>query len=165
VIAPEEGLGRHFLSRPRSTKAFQSKKTEPVKDFVVEPQMIENAVLLEFHAAEPHANPGVQAVKRPTGSEEPRRKVLSRAPNDSVEFIHQNRIEVMLAASQFPNLVFEFLHGLGPHTAGTAGEDKPQKGVTLPIGGHFRFLRAQMKLEPLFEHVLDKRQCLFSRLV
>ena len=44
---------------------------------------------LEFHAAQPHANPGVEFVKdfppgKPTGGE-----VLSGSPNDSVE-IHED---------------------------------------------------------------------------
>ena len=87
--------------------------------------MVTTAFLLRFHAAEPHANPGIQAIKRFATGEEPRCKVLSSTPNNSVEFIHLNRVQVVLTASEFSHLVFKFLHGLRPHAPGTAGEDKP----------------------------------------
>ena len=124
--------------------------------------MVTPAFPLGFHTAEPHANPRVQAVERPASSEKPRSKVLSRTPNNPVKFLHLCGVEVVFAASQFPDLIFKFLHGLEPHAPGTAGEDKPQKGVALSIGGHFRFLRAQVKREPLFEHLLHKSQRLFG---
>src|SRR5438132_5515354 len=150
VIAPGEGPSRNFLSCPAITKADQSHQTVPVKDLVLQLQMVIHTFLLGFHTAEPHANPGVQSAKSPPSSEKPRRKVLSRTPDDSVEVIHQSEVEIELSGSEFPDLVFEFLHRLRPHAAGTAGQDKPQKGVTIAIGGHFRFLRAKLKLEPLF---------------
>src|SRR5919198_3488513 len=68
----------------------------------------------------------------------------------------------MLAAGEFSNLVFEFLHGLGPHAPGTAGEGEAEKLISLSIGGHFRFLLAELKAEPLFQHLLHKSQCLFG---
>src|SRR5919197_3210329 len=68
----------------------------------------------------------------------------------------------MLAAGEFSNLVFEFLHGLLPHAPGTAGEGEAEKLISLSIGGHFRFLLAQLKAELLLQHVLHKSQCLFG---
>src|SRR5438094_6258807 len=125
VIAPEEGRYRYFLSWPLNTKAFQSNKAESIEDFVVELQMVTTAFRLGFHAAEPHANPAIQAIERRPASEEPRCKVSSSTPNNPVELIHLSLVQVELAASQLPHLVFKFLHRLGPHAPGTAGEDKP----------------------------------------
>ena len=93
---------------------------------------------------------------------EPGGKVLGRSPNDSVEFLNPRGVEIMLTAGPFPNLVFELLHRLGPHAPRTAGEGKPEKGVSLPIGGHFRFLPAQLEAEPPFKHLLDQSQGLFG---
>ena len=87
--------------------------------------MVTTAFRLGFHAAEPHANPTIQAIERRTASEEPRCKVSSSTPNNPVEFIHLSLIQIELAASEFSHLVFEFLHRLGPHAPGTAGEDEP----------------------------------------
>src|SRR5438477_6243854 len=159
---PRRGAVSSFLSWPRSTKAFQSYQAESIEDFVLELQMIVTAFRLGLHAAKPHANPTIEAIKCFATSEEPRCKVSSSTPNNPVEFIHLCLVQVELAASEFPHLVFKFLHRLGPHAPGTAGEDKPQKGVAFSIGGHFRFLRTQMKLEPLFQHLLHKSQCLFG---
>jgi hypothetical protein len=128
----------------------------------VELEVVAAAFRLGFHAAEPHANPTIQAIEALASREEPRRKVLSGTPNDSVEFVHQSGVQVVLAASEFANLVFKFLHRLGPHAPGTAGEDKSQEGVALPIGGYFRFLQAQLKLELLFQNLLHESQCLFG---
>ena len=125
VIAPEEGRYRYFLSWPLNTKAFQSNKAESIEDFVLELQMVTTAFRLGFHAAEPHANPAIQAIERRPASEEPRCKVSSSTPNNPVELIHLSLVQVELAASQLPHLVFKFLHRLGPHAPGTAGEDKP----------------------------------------
>ena len=125
VIAPEEGRYRYFLSWPLNTKAFQSNKAESIEDFVVELQMVTTAFRLGFHAAKPHANPTIQAIERCTASEEPRCKVSSGTPNNPVELIHLSLIQIELAASQCPHLVFKFLHRLGPHAPGPAGEDKP----------------------------------------
>src|SRR5436309_11147317 len=125
VIAPEEGRYRNLLSWPRSTKAFQSNKAESIEDFVVELQMVTTAFRLGFHAAEPHANPAIQAIERRPASEEPRCKVSSSTPNNPVKFIHLSLIQIELAASEFSHLVFKFLHRLGPHAPRTAGEDKP----------------------------------------
>src|SRR5215831_16992545 len=122
--------------------------------------MVTAAFRLGFHATEPHANPTIKTIEALASREEPCRKVLSGTPNNSVEFVHQSRIQVVLAASEFANLVFKFLHRLGPHAPGTAGEDKSQEGVTLPIGGEFRLLPAQLKLEPLFQNLLHESQCL-----
>ena len=161
MIAPE-GEPYRDVWRVLGTKAFQPQKTEPIKDFVVELQMVASALLLGLHAAEPHAYPGIQAVKCLAAREEPRRKVESGTPNHSVELLHQGFVEVMLSAGQIPNLIFKFLQRLGPHASPTAGEDKPQKRVALSIGGHFRFLRTQLKLEPLLENLLHISQCLFG---
>src|SRR5207253_1887725 len=125
VIAPEEGRYRNLLSWPRSTKAFQSNKSESIENLVVELQVVTTAFRLGFHAAEPHANPTIQAIERRTASEEPRCKVSSSTPNNPVKFIHLSLIQIELAASEFSHLVFKFLHRLGPHAPRTAGEDKP----------------------------------------
>ena len=112
--------------------------------------MVTAAFDLGFHAAEPHANPTIKAIEARASREETSSKVLSGTPNNSVKFVHQSGIQVVLATSEFANLVFKFLHRLGPHAPGTAGEDKSQEGVALSIGGEFRLLQAQLKLEPLF---------------
>ena len=87
--------------------------------------MVAAAFRLGLHAAKPHANPAIEAIKRSAASEESRRKVSSSTPNHSVEFVHLCAIEIVLTASQFPHLVFKFLHRLGSHAPRTTGEDKP----------------------------------------
>ena len=86
------------LSWPLNTEAFQREQAEPVKDFVAELLVVVGVLSLGFHAAEPHANPGVQLVEHFPTREEPGGKVLGRSPNDSVEFSNPRGVQVMLTA-------------------------------------------------------------------
>src|SRR6266481_1332089 len=108
VIAPEEGRYRYFLSWPLNTKAFQSNKAESIEDFVLELQMVTTAFRLGFHAAEPHANPTIQAIERRTASEEPRCKVSSSTPNNPVEFNHLSLSRLSLRQVSSRTLSFKF---------------------------------------------------------
>jgi hypothetical protein len=42
-------------------------------------------------------------------------KVLGRSPNNSVKLNNPIGVEIVLSAGKFPDLVFEFLYGLGAH--------------------------------------------------
>src|SRR6266481_2761936 len=108
VIAPEEGRYRYFLSWPLNTKAFQSNKAESIEDFVLELQMVTTAFRLGFHAAEPHANPTIQAIERRPASEEPRCKVSSSTPNNPVEFNHLSLSRLSLRQVSSRTLSFKF---------------------------------------------------------
>ena len=103
------------LSWPLITEAFQREQAEPVQDFVAELFVVVGVLSLGFHAPEAHANPRVQLMEHFPTREEPGGKVLGRSPNNSVEFLNPRSVQVMLTAGQFPNLVFELLHRLGPH--------------------------------------------------
>ena len=87
--------------------------------------MIAAAFRLGLHAAEPHANPAIEAIERSATLHKASHKVSSGTPNLSVEVLHLFDIEVVLPAREFPHLILKFLHGLGPHATGTAGEDEP----------------------------------------
>ena len=106
--------------------------------------IVVGALSLGFHAAKPHANPRVQLMEHFTTREEVGSKVLSRSPNNSVELNHPVDVEIVFPTSEFPYLVFELLHRLGPHAARTAGQGETQKCISLSEGGHFRFLPAQL---------------------
>src|SRR5206468_12795595 len=82
------------LSWPLNTEAFQCEQAEPVKNFVADLLVVVGVLSLGFHAPEAHANPGVQLVEHFPTREEPGGKVLSRSPNDSVEFLHPRGVEI-----------------------------------------------------------------------
>src|SRR5216117_1689089 len=112
------------------------------------------AVLLVFHAAQAPPNPRVQFSKPPPASGPARSEVVGCALNNSVEFLDKLRVQVVRAASQFPDLVFEFVLGLRAHTLGPARHHEPQKGITLAVSGDTSFLGAQLESE-LVEDMRD----------
>ena len=75
--------------------------------------MIAAAFRLGFHAAEPHANPTIEAIKRCATSEEPSSKVSSGTPNDSVEFLHRATSRLCLRQVSSRTLSLNFFTDLG----------------------------------------------------
>ena len=110
---------------------------------------------LPFHAAEPHAEPGVELLEGPTTGRKCRGEVIRGAPDDSVQFPDHRSVEVVVSCGQLPYLALEFLHGLVPHPPRVGRKMKPQEIIPFPVGGNLRFLRAQT--EPEFpQHTLHQ---------
>jgi len=77
-----------------------------------------------------------------------------------VEFSDDLRLEVVMTTGQRSDLVFEFLHGFRPHTAGVGGEHKSQEGVTLSKGSDASFLLTQLEADG-GQNLLDGSQRAF----
>src|ERR1700694_2796026 len=105
------------------------------------------AETFEFEAAQAPPNPSIQFPKQPPASGPARSEVVGCALNDSVEFHDKLRVQVVRAASQCLNLVFELVLGLWAHTLGPAGHHESQEGVTLSESGDAGFLGAQLQAE------------------
>src|SRR6266446_5745570 len=115
----------------------------PVAQLVI----IGGELALEFHATESHANPGVKLLELPPASSEAGAEVQGGASDNSIKFRDGLRLEVIMAHGQHPNLVFEFLQGLGPHPASVSREHKPEEGITLTKGSNASLLSTQLQTE------------------
>src|SRR5436309_13060431 len=123
--------------------AFQGEQTESDKTFDSKPVVVVTRLALVFHTAQTHPDPRIELVKpfsigAPRGAE-----VMSGAPNNSVEFLDDTEVEVVLSACMCPHLFFEFLDRLGPHPPRVRPEHKSQKGVTFAERCDTGFLRTQ----------------------
>src|SRR5437879_6306712 len=123
--------------------AFQGEQTEPDKTFDSQPMVVVTRLALVFHTAQTHPDPRIElvepfSIRAPSGAE-----VMSGAPDDSVEFLDDTEVEVVLSASVRPHLFFEFLDRLGAHPPRVAREHKSQKGIAFAECCDARFLRTQ----------------------
>ena len=98
----------HSLTEPGPAEAFQRNDAKSLKGLDPHLSIVLRALPLVFHATHSHANPGVQFVEGFPGGKERCGEVLSCSPNNLVELSNDFSLEVVLAAGQLPNLVFEF---------------------------------------------------------
>ena len=129
-------------------KVFQRKELiglfeRPDAQFVV----VEIVLALKLHGSQSHANPGVELVELFPISSKRRTEVLSDPPNQRIEVGDQVKVEIMFSDGQGANLVLELLQGLGSDAPGTAGQDKPQKGISASVGSDRCLLRTQGESE------------------
>ena len=112
-------------------------------------------------ARKPHADPGVELVELlPIGSKR-RTEVLGDATNQGIEVLDQLKIEIMFSDGNGADFILELLQGFGSDAPGTAGQDKPQEGVTLSVGSNRCLLRTQGESQ-LSQESLDLGPSLFG---
>ena len=63
-----------------------------------------------------------------------RTEVLSDAAKQGIEVIDQLKVEIVFSNGNGSDFILEHLQGFGSDTPGTAGQDKPQEGITFSIG-------------------------------
>ena len=89
--------------------AFQGEQTESDKTFDSYPMVVMTRLALVFHTAQAHPDPRIKLVEPFSIRAPPGAEVMSGASNDSVEFLDDTAVEVVLSARERPHLVFEFL--------------------------------------------------------
>ena len=65
---------------------------------ILDPQSPVVVVVFPFrlHAAEPHANPRIQFLERPSTGREQRREVIRGAPDDPIQFLDHSSVEIVV---------------------------------------------------------------------
>lgn len=158
-IAPfEESLG---VLWSWVTEAFQAQQTDPHKHLNTQFLVVVQAASLVLHRPKAHPYPGVQFMEALATGRKPCGEVECRTPYDSIEFHNDYSVEVELTASDLPDFVFEFLHGLGPQVARTGRQHEPEEGVTLAVGGDAGLFGTEFETQFLFEDMLHQCQRLF----
>jgi hypothetical protein len=72
-----------------------------------------------------------------------RTEVLSDAANQGIEVIDHLKVEIEFSDGNVSDFILELLQGFGSDVPGTAGQDKPQKAITLSEGSDRCLLRTQ----------------------
>ncbi len=83
------------------------------------------------------------------------------AANQGIEVINQLKVEIVFSNGNGADFILELLQGFGSDAPGTAGQDKPQEGVTLSIGSGRCLLRTQGESQ-LSQESLDLGPSLFG---
>jgi len=78
---------------------------------------------------------------------EGRVKVIGRASHDLVDLGDDFGVQVLMTGGEFSNLVFEFLHRLGPHLDGPGRDVETEKGEALSESRHLGFLGTQSEAD------------------
>ena len=90
-----------------------------------------------------------------------RTEVLRDAANQGIEVINHLKVEIMFSDGNGPDFILELLQGFGSDAPGTAGQDKPQEGITFSIGSDRCLLGTQGESQ-LRQESLDLGPSLFG---
>ena len=90
-----------------------------------------------------------------------RTEVLRDAANQGIEVINHLKVEIVFSNGNGPDVILELLQGFGSDAPGTAGQDKPQEGITFSIGSDRCLLGTQGESQ-LRQESLDLGPSLFG---
>ena len=112
---PWQAAGEAFRPRPWIGQEHQAQVGQVLP---LQSPMVRLPFAFELHAPDSHAKPAVQSAKLIDDLGERGREVIRGPSYDRVDFLDDLGVQVVMPGRQFANLVFEFLHGLGPHARG-----------------------------------------------
>ena len=90
-----------------------------------------------------------------------RTEVLRDAANQGIEVINHLKVEIVFSNGNGADFILELLQGFGSDAPGTAGQDKPQEGITFSIGSDRCLLGTQGESQ-LRQESLDLGPSLFG---
>jgi hypothetical protein len=96
----------------------------------------------------------------PIGSKR-RTEVLGDAANQGIEVSDHLKVEIVFSDGNGSDCILELLQGFRSDAPGTAGQDKPQEGISLAIGSNLCLLRTQGESQ-LRQESLDLGPSLFG---
>ncbi len=102
-------VGAEFLQRQQAQLAAKETHADLLIVVVV--------LTLDLHTPQTHAYPRVKLLEFPTASREVGGEVVRRAPDHSVQFLDNDRVQIVFPNGQLPDLGLELLHGVVPHAS------------------------------------------------